>query len=368
MPYAVCAQPVTQQRSQRHDENNIPAQRDDQRFCALAQTLQRTGGGGGHRRDDKTDADDAQGSLPGGDGFGVLGEQPHQLPGGKLTDDRARRHDGCTHEQGQLEQLFHPGVLPRTVVVANEGAHALHEAVGGQIQKGLQFIIDAQHHHVALRKGRQQSVEEGDQQRGQRQIQDRRNADGVQSAVQHRIRAQAAAAQPHRQLSAQVDHKVDHHAEHLTDAGCQCRACNAHGGHRPQPEDEHRVQQNIAHAAGDQGNHGHLHAAHRLKDLLKRQRDHVHDQKQEHDGGVSDTCGDQPLVLRKAAQKAGHDGDADRHHHHAVHKAEHKAVGSGRLGLFAVTRAQIQRDHGIDADAKADGNGVGKVLDGEHQT
>ena len=259
-------------------------------------------------------------------------------------------------------------MLPRAVVVANEGAHALHEAVGRQIQKGLQFIIDAQHHHIALRKSRQQPVEEGDQQRGQRQIQDGRNADGVQSAVQRRVRAQTAAAQPHRQLSTQVDHKVDHHAEHLTDAGSQCRARNAHGRHRPKPEDEHRVQQNIAHAAGDQRDHGHLHAAHRLKDLFKGQRDHVHDQKQEHDGRVGDAGGDQRLVLRKAAQKAGHDGDADRHHHHAVHKAEHKAVGGGRLGLFAVARAQIQRDHGVDADAKADGNGVGKVLDGEHQT
>ena len=133
MPHAVCAQPVTQQCGQRHDENNIPAQRDDQRFCALAQTLQRTGSGGGDRRDDKADADDAQSGLPGGNGLRVLGEQPHQLPGSKLTDHRARRHDGCTHEQGQLEQLFHPGVLPRTVVVANEGTHTLHEAVGRQI-------------------------------------------------------------------------------------------------------------------------------------------------------------------------------------------------------------------------------------------
>ena len=47
VPCAVCAQPVTQQRSQRHDENDIPAQGDDQRFCALAQPLQCTGDGGG---------------------------------------------------------------------------------------------------------------------------------------------------------------------------------------------------------------------------------------------------------------------------------------------------------------------------------
>ena len=45
VPCAVCAQPVTQQCSQRHDENAIPAQRNDQRFCALAKTLQCTGDG-----------------------------------------------------------------------------------------------------------------------------------------------------------------------------------------------------------------------------------------------------------------------------------------------------------------------------------
>ena len=140
VPCTICAQPVTQQCSQRHDENDVPAQGDDQRFCTFAQTLQRTGSGGGDRRDDKADADDAQRGLSGGDGFGVPGEQSHQLPGGKLTDDRARRHDGCAHEQGQVVQLFHPGVLPRTVVVANERTHALHEAVGGQVQKGLQYF------------------------------------------------------------------------------------------------------------------------------------------------------------------------------------------------------------------------------------
>ena len=133
-------------------------------------------------------------------------------------------------------------MLPRAVIVADEGAHSLHEAVGGQVQKGLQFIVDAQHHHITLRESCQQPVEEGDQQRGQRQIEDGRNADGVQSAVQRCVRAQAAAAQPHRQLGAQIDHKVNYHAERLTDAGGQCRARNAHGRHRPKAENEHRVQ------------------------------------------------------------------------------------------------------------------------------
>ena len=95
VPCAVCAQPVTQQRSQRHDENDIPAQGDDQRFCALpspssapetvVETAEMT----------KPMLMMRKAGPPGGDGFGVLGEQPHQLPGGNLTDDSARRHDGC---------------------------------------------------------------------------------------------------------------------------------------------------------------------------------------------------------------------------------------------------------------------------------
>ena len=82
-----------------------------------------------------------------------------------------------------------------TVIVANERAHTLHDAIGGQIQEGLQLVVNAQHHHVALGKARQQAVQEGNQQRGQGQIEDGRHADGIQFAVQCSIRAQAAAAQ-----------------------------------------------------------------------------------------------------------------------------------------------------------------------------
>lgn len=296
VPYAVCAQPVTQQCSQRHDENNIPAQRDDQRFCALAQSLQCTGSGGGDCRDDKADADDAQRGLPGGDGFGVLGEQPHQLPGSKLTDHRARRHDGCAHEQGQLEQLFHPSVLPRTVVVADEGAHSLHEAVGGQVQKGLQFIVDAQHHHIALGEGRQQAVEEGDQQGGQGQIQDGRHTDGVETAFEREVRPQGLPAQMDGRLGGAVDHEVDDESGGLSDAGSQRRAGNAHGRHRAEAEDEDGVQQDVADTARDEGGHGELHPAHGLEELLKGEAGHVHGSEQEDDGGVGHAHSSQSIV------------------------------------------------------------------------
>ena len=45
--------------------------------------------------------------------------------------------------QGELVELCHAGVLFCTVVVADEGAHSLHDAVGGQVEEGLQLVINA---------------------------------------------------------------------------------------------------------------------------------------------------------------------------------------------------------------------------------
>ena len=108
--------------------------------------------------------------------------------------------------------------------------------LAGEIQEGLQLVVNAQHHHVALGKARQQAVQEGDQQRGQGQIEDGRHADGIQFAVQCGIRAQAAAAQSDRQLSTDVNEKVNAQAQQLADAGGKGRTRNAHAGTGPRPK------------------------------------------------------------------------------------------------------------------------------------
>ena len=54
------AEGAAEQPSQRHDEEDIAAQRDDQRRHSLAQTFQRTGLGGGNRRHDEAEADDTE--------------------------------------------------------------------------------------------------------------------------------------------------------------------------------------------------------------------------------------------------------------------------------------------------------------------
>ena len=51
-----------------------------------------------------------------------------------------------------------------------------------------------------------------------------------------------------------------------------------------------------------------------------------------------------------------------------MQQGKRHAVGSGLIGFFVLPGTQAEGHQCIDADAKADGNGVGKVLDGEHQT
>ena len=258
-------------------------------------------------------------------------------------------------------------MLARAVVVAHEGTHSLYDAVGGQVEEGLQFVVDAQHDDIALRVSRQQAVEEGDQQRGQGQIEDGRHADGVEPGFQRGIEPQPRTAEPQGQLGGAVDHQINRKAQGLANAGGQRRARNAQLGEGPDAEDEERVEDNIAHTARHEGHHGQLHPAQRLKDLLKGEARHVDGGEGEHDAGVGDAHGEGGFVRGEAAQKPRDDGDADHGAHHAVQKRQHHAVGGGRFGLVPLACAQMQSHQRVDAYAEANGDGGEKVLDGEDE-
>ena len=72
-----------------------------------------------------------------------VGKQPHQLSGDQQTYYCPKHHNDATHAQNDLINLADPFVLPRAVVIANQGAHPLHNAIRWQIDKGLQFVIDS---------------------------------------------------------------------------------------------------------------------------------------------------------------------------------------------------------------------------------
>ena len=219
-------------------------------------------------------------------------------------------------------------MLLSAVVVADQRAHSLHDAVCGQIKKGLELIVDAQHRDVALGEGCQQTVQEGDEQGGQGQIQDGRNADGVELAVQYGVGAEMLAAQPDRKVGGGIAGEVDAEGDELAEIGGQRRTRDAQCGHRAEAEDQHRVQHDITDAARDQGSHGGLHPANGLKHLLKGKVCHVDDGEQEDDGGVEHTHRDEGLVGGEAAQEARHDGNADQGAEQTVqHRKRHAVRG-----------------------------------------
>ena len=79
--------------------------------------------------------------------FGV-GKQPYQLAGDQQTYRGSKHHNDTAHAQNNLINLADSFVLPCTVVIADQGAHPLHNAIRRKIDEGLQFVIDPQNQNI----------------------------------------------------------------------------------------------------------------------------------------------------------------------------------------------------------------------------
>lgn len=181
VPHARRSQKPAEEEGCGDHEDDVAEQGDHQGGKALAQALQGAGGGDGYGGYHEPGADDPQGGFPRLDGLGVFGEQPGEPAGKGQEQDGAQGHDAAGHGQHQPVDLPHPAVLPGAEVVADEGAHALDDAVGGQVEKGLELVVSAQDQDIHLGVGGENGVEGGDEEGGQGEVQHRRDADGVQA-------------------------------------------------------------------------------------------------------------------------------------------------------------------------------------------
>ena len=173
-----------QQVSCRENDNDISAEGNDQGRSAFSESLQRTGGCDGNCRNQKARADACQCLSAKTDGLRIAAEQSDQLFRNGKADACSNKHDHRTHNQGDLINLPHTLMLACTVVEADDRTHALYNAVCCQIDERLQLVVNAEHDNVALGIHGQDSIQCGNQKRRQRQVQDRRDADRVQSSDQ----------------------------------------------------------------------------------------------------------------------------------------------------------------------------------------
>ena len=141
-----------------------------------------------------------------GNSLRILGEQSDQSSGDQPAQCRADSHDPGSQFQRQPVDLLHTLPLSGTVIVTNQRPDALNDAIGGQIDKGLQLVINAQYQHIRTRISRQNTVQCGNQQRRQCHIQRSRNADAVGLATDLSFRSQISSAQFYRQ---RIQHVID---------------------------------------------------------------------------------------------------------------------------------------------------------------
>ena len=258
-------------------------------------------------------------------------------------------------------------MFARAVVVADQRPHALHDAVGGEVEEGLEFIVHAQRQYVRLPKGREDGVQRRDEDGGQGEVERRRHAHGIEPARHLSIRAEELAAHAHAQGTLFVGNEIDDERERLADARGQRRALDAHFREGADAVDHHRIEDDVGDAAAEHGDHRQPHAAHGLKELFIEHAKGNDRREGEGHRGVAHAQIDHGLRIAVQRQKARHEEDAACRQNQPVDQRERQPLRGGAVGAFQLVRTQMIGDHGVDADAEADGHGVDEVLDGKHQ-
>ena len=75
---------------------------------------------------------------------------PMSCPGATRQTTVPASNDRCADRQCDPVNLFHPLMFFRAVIIADDRAHSLHDAVDRKIKESLKFIIDSQNHHIDL--------------------------------------------------------------------------------------------------------------------------------------------------------------------------------------------------------------------------
>ena len=159
-----------------------------------------------------------------------------------------------------------------------------------------------------------------------------------------------------------IYHQIERQRYQLADAGGECRAAHAELRERPDTEDEQRIQHDICHTAEQQRRHGHLHATHRLINLLECEADHDNHRKRKRDGRVLRPHLRYLLGICEQPQETRHNGDAHDHAHHAMDNRARNTARRRRVCLISLTGTEMIRNHRVDAHAEADSERVYQIL------
>ena len=363
VPYAIRTHKMGQKICGGHDNDHIAEKGNYKGLRAFSKAFHGTGSGNGYSRNKKAGADDLQCSGASGNGFRGSCEKSHKLSGCQEADNGSKEHDHTAGFQGEPEDFFHTLHLTGTEVITDQRAHSLDDSVGREIQEGLQFVINAKDHHIAVRVSGQHGVQKRDQKRWQCQVQDRGNTDGIQAQIRYFACFQGFGRYTYRNRLQDIKDHIDRNGEHLADASSQSCAPDTQLREKADSPDQERVQDDVADTSHKQGEHGYFHPSYSLEKFFEEKADGNYCGKQENDGRILQPHPDHGFILGVHLKEYGHNSDADHSHQDPVDHRQKKSVGCGSVCHFFVACAKVIGNSGVDSDPEANGNGVDHVLD-----
>ena len=149
----LCQQPRCRQQ---HEQ--LAADRNDEAEDAVAQRLKDRAEHDADARQQEMQADDAHGRDADSQHGVAGGKDAQHLPGCELEDAEACQHDALGVAHRQLDGLFHTVRSAGTIVVADDGHHAVVQAKNGHEHEALQLEVDAEHRHRCRGEGHQDQV------------------------------------------------------------------------------------------------------------------------------------------------------------------------------------------------------------------
>lgn len=311
VPDAGGSEETAQDESGGNSYDCVAQQRNDERRRAHAEPFERAGGDNRNRRDDEAEADDPQRLRARADRLCVSGERAYQHLRRRLAEQRPDRHYSRRQREGRQAYTPDARVLPCAEVVADQRPHALHDAVGGKIEKSLQLIVNTEDDDVNLRILREDDIQRRNKQRRQREVQRRRHADGVEAARRPARDARVLRRYMHRQRVQPRQQKIHRERQHLPYAGRPRRALDSHRGRRAEAENHNRVEDDVRDAAAHHAEHRRGHAPDRLEDLLVCESYRDYHREGENNVRVAQAEAHHLGVVREHSEKRGHRRDAD---------------------------------------------------------
>ena len=157
-PHGVYVTGVAQQPGGRHQHNQLADHRNQQRQRAAPQRLERGGRNYVETCHRKMDGNNAQGQNTHGQHGGAGVEHTQQHMWENFGQNQAAQHNALGKADSQFDGLGNALGLAGTVIVADNGHHAVVNAKNRHEYKALQLEVDTKHRNGGAGKGNQDVV------------------------------------------------------------------------------------------------------------------------------------------------------------------------------------------------------------------